>query len=1010
MNNNQLYNYYIYDIYKHLKKNKIKLDNNNLWRIFEYYTCILLNHKYNDNFLTYDDLEPSFKEDNQMTQWDTGIDACNYKDTIVQCKLRNNTLNLKEVSTFLASQNGYCEETQQTIIKWKNMIISRNDDCNLSEPLKFKRDKNKLFIDYALNKEEMIQYCDKLLLNPPIIQNEEESFKLRNYQEEAIQLIKENKNCIINIPTGSGKNIIMIYSICEKQKYLIFVPRIILMYQFKQELIKHKPQFKNKIQLLGDNYNQYNNKKLITICVYNSIDLIPDEEYSTFNKIFIDEAHHIYKPFIYYNEEDLDLEDINSDNEEDLEEIYSDFEEDINSDYEEDIEDINSDFEEDINSNKEIKSLEVNNIELINDLIDDNENSDSNNYIYKLQELQKYNNNVYFSATIDNIDNFNYYSKNIREFIDNKYLCDYQIKIPIFNDNATQKDIYTYLINNYSNIIIYTSNQNRGKEITKLMNGILKDCCDFIDCNTTKRKREIILNKFNKGELLFIVNVRILIEGFNSPICKGVYLENINKSKTNLIQIIGRTLRLHPEKIYSSIILPYQTEENEKSIQKFINILGENDYKIKNSILNHKIGGYIQIKNTKDIIESDIDKNNEVNEINSISLKYEKIYDSLDIENRYIQNWKEKYNELIEFIENNHKRPNQISKNKEEKRLATFIQNCNKNYKNKVQIMKNIEIYNLWNIFLEKYKDYVKTNIELWKDNYNQLIEFIENNHKKPSYTSKNKEEKKLASFIQRCNTNYKNKLQIMENIEIYNLWNIFLDKYKDYLKTNIELWKEKYNQLIEFIESNHKRPSSSSKNKEEKQLGTFITIYNIHYKNKKYIMKNIEIYNLWSSFLEKYRDYFKSNEELWRDNYNQLIEFIENNHKRPSCHSKNIKDKQLARFIESCNKNYKNKVKIMKNIEIYNLWTSFLDKYKNYLKTDEELWKEKYNQLIEFIENNHKRPKCNSKNKEEKQLSNFIQHCNKNYKHKVNIMKNIEIYNLWSSFLDKYKDYFKSK
>ena len=34
-----------------------------------------------------------------------------------------------------------------------------------------------------------------------------------------------------------------------------------------------------------------------------------------------------------------------------------------------------------------------------------------------------------------------YYTKNIREMIDKKYLCDYTINIPIFTDDPTNKNI-----------------------------------------------------------------------------------------------------------------------------------------------------------------------------------------------------------------------------------------------------------------------------------------------------------------------------------------------------------------------------------------------------------------------------------------------------------------------------------------------------------------------------------------------------------------------------------------
>ena len=37
----------------------------------------------------------------------------------------------------------------------------------------------------------------------------------------------------------------------KDKKYLILVPRIILMEQLKEEIVKHKPEFKNNIQCIA---------------------------------------------------------------------------------------------------------------------------------------------------------------------------------------------------------------------------------------------------------------------------------------------------------------------------------------------------------------------------------------------------------------------------------------------------------------------------------------------------------------------------------------------------------------------------------------------------------------------------------------------------------------------------------------------------------------------------------------------------------------------------------------
>ena len=80
------------------------------------------------------------------------------------------------------------------------------------------------------------------------------------------------------------------------------------MEQLKDEIIKHKPKLKNKIQLIGDSNNDFNINKDITISTFNSVSIIENYCY-LFEKIFIDEAHHINKPMIYYNDDYEDYYD-----------------------------------------------------------------------------------------------------------------------------------------------------------------------------------------------------------------------------------------------------------------------------------------------------------------------------------------------------------------------------------------------------------------------------------------------------------------------------------------------------------------------------------------------------------------------------------------------------------------------------------------------------------------------------------------------------------------------------
>jgi superfamily II DNA or RNA helicase len=56
---------------------------------------------------------------------------------------------------------------------------------------------------------------------------------------------------------------------------------------------------------------------------------------------------------------------------------------------------------------------------------------------------------------------------------------------------------------------------------------------------------------YKSGKLPFLVNVRILVEGFDAPITKGVCFMSLPSSNTTLIQIIGRATRDSNNKIHA---------------------------------------------------------------------------------------------------------------------------------------------------------------------------------------------------------------------------------------------------------------------------------------------------------------------------------------------------------------------------------------------------------------------------------------------------------------------------
>lgn len=931
-----LYKKYIQDIYRSLERSgKDGLTNNDLCKLFEYYSCVKLQEQYNKPFHLYEDIDPDFKESNKMSYSDTGIDACDLDSTIVQCKLRQNMLGWSECSTFFGSN--IIKSDNELQIKWKNMVITRNACSKLSKNL---FDKSDLFDDVTYDKKEMLAYCDNLLQNPIVLQDEiEPKLVLRDYQKECIKLIKDSGNCIINIPTGTGKNVIIINSLLKGKSYLILVPKITLMDQLYDEILKQKPSLKNQIQLIGDGKSKYDAGKLITICVYNSIGIVAD--FSNFEKIFVDEAHHIAIPEIYSSE---------------------------------------------LVVNNDVKET----------------------YIDKIVELRKLNNNVYLSATIDKIDGFEYYSKDIRVMIEQGYLCDYTLNVPVFNNDPTDQNICEYLIAKYRNVIIYCDTQEHGTRINKIMNELLNDCSEYIDCKTSKTKRVKTITKYKSSEIPFLVNVRVLTEGFDAPITKGVCFMHLPKSGTTIIQIIGRALRLHKEKKLAHVILPYSCDDDLSSIKSFLRVVAKNDSRIKKSYESKTLGGYINIVNTVSNCNAD--------KVNDIELRYEMIFNSLGELENDVEIWLAKLQLVIDYIEKYGKRPSGNKKSNsttEEQTYGKWLSHQITNFNNHDKYTKQPTIHKVWNAFLEKYKTYFLTNTEKWFINFDKIQDYVNKNNKFPSELSTNINIKKLAIWVRAQKECYSNNNRIFSTPQIFDEWKKFMEKNTKYFLSTNEKWFLELEASDNYIEKYNKIPVFSDNNIiclnnvtfTSGALGKWISNQKQAYQLNIDIMKDQNIYDKWTQFLEKHSDFLMSYVEKWENNLSKLTKYIDENNSLPSEKSDNINIKNLAVWLRAQKCNYRTRNKIMKNNnDVVIKWEQFIDQYKSYFSSVVDIWYEHFENLQKYIKTNKKLPTRTSENCS---LAKWISHQRENYKNKKKSMNNAELYEIWSNFIKEYAEYF---
>jgi hypothetical protein len=474
---------------------------------------------------------------------------------------------------------------------------------------------------------------------------------------------------------------------------------------------------------------------------------------------------------------------------------------------------------------------------------------------------------------------------------------------------------------------------------------------------------------------------------------------SLPSSSTTLIQIIGRSLRLHPEKNIANIILPFSKRDDENAICNFMKVMSKNDSRIRKSYDNKKLGGYFDIVN---IIDDDEDKN-DTDLMNDIEVKYELIFDSIGKMKNGEEIWMKKFEELKLYIDVNKKRPSKCSFIKNIKILGLWTSTQISSYKNKKNIMRNDIVYNIWDKFInsDNYKEYFLPNSDLWYNNLEQLKKYININKKLPSI--KYKDIKSLCNWMNQQKYNYNTRKDIMKDDTIYNNFKIFLENYKEYFISSKERWNNNLENIKKYININNELPSNESKNEETQYLCRWIWGQKTNYNIRKYSMKDDIIYNTFKDFLEIYKKYFLSNEEKWDNYVEDLKKYIDTNHKLPS----KSDNKSLEKWLSHQKNNLKNCSGLMKDDIIYNKFKDFLDIYKDYLLTYDEIWNNKLKNVIKYIEEHKKKPSAYDKNKKIKELGNWISIQKQNLKKKDRIMKNEINQNIFNNFLEKYKEYF---
>jgi superfamily II DNA or RNA helicase len=347
----------------------------------------------------------------------------------------------------------------------------------------------------------------------------------------------------------------------------------------------------------------------IVICVYESFPNIYEHK-DRFQRYCIDEAHHIKTPERYI------------DNNTEHEVYHSD------------------------NDTDEVKE-------------------ESLSYMKCIQSLSDTNRVIYISATLDRPeDDSLFYQYKVRQAIEEGYLCDYQFVFPIFEQEyVTNEHLAHYLVHKQheSHCVIYAPSCKEGKEFTGFLNKLQKGCAGYIDANTSYKKRKQLFTDFESGKIQFLVNIRILVEGFNAPHIRSIFFLHISTNEIFPIQGIGRALRKHQDKLLATIYVPFTHESDLERIQTFIHQLSTYDERIKHTISEKKIGGYLSIEYGEDMNDNEDREDNEEDEkkdsVDVFVFRYNLIVNSMGNSDIMAEILNKKVKSLLTFVKDNKRVP-----------------------------------------------------------------------------------------------------------------------------------------------------------------------------------------------------------------------------------------------------------------------------------------------------------------------------------------------------------------
>lgn len=503
------------------------------------------------------------------------------------------------------------------------------------------------------------------------------------------------------------------------------------------------------------------------------------------------------------------------------------------------------------------------------------------------------------------IDTYNFYKA-----IEDKRLCDYKILTihtsNTFIEQTINDNQLVSIKNNYNfdelqslylasaitifkcfekhdckHMITYHNSIKRSQDFAKLLSDInklyykLDIFIDSIDGNTSIFNRMSTLRHFEKSKLGIICSARVLNEGVNIPIIDSECFIDPRSSTIDLIQCIGRAVRLYPGKTTAKIIVPILSDDiSDENIDKdkygnvvrILKSLSTTDEGIKE---------YFVLKSQNKPTPRNIIQNEILQKENLIiDIKIDEWNDQInEILWTRTDSFMPMYLKVMKWDEENKRLPSQHSGDIIENELAGWCRYQRKSRHKNILTQEKI-------ILLEKINGWYWKKYDPFDDNYNEVFKWNKEHKIIPSKESIDPVERRLGTWCSNRRVNKKDNILSEERIKQ-------LEKLDGWYWEKDDPFYNVYDEVKKWNAENQRIPSTKSKNPIEKKLGTWCS------ERRKCKKKNmLDDYKI--NKLENLIGWYWEKNDSFDDGYNNYKNWITENNKTPSQYSNNPIERNL--------------------------------------------------------------------------------------------------------------------